>query len=55
MTNLEVVHEKLRREGKLGPAARLSPTTAATTLLKGHQPPPLIDSPYVQTAVPSRA
>ena len=32
MSRLGVVHEKLAREGKLGPSLRLLPTTAATTL-----------------------
>ena len=32
MGRLAVVHEKLVKEGKLGPSLRLLPTTAATTL-----------------------
>jgi hypothetical protein len=32
MARLSVVHEKLTREGKLGPSLRLLPTTAATTI-----------------------
>jgi len=34
MTRLSTVHEKLVKEGKLGPSLRLLPTTAATTLRK---------------------
>jgi hypothetical protein len=32
MAKLSVVHERLVKEGKLGPSLRLLPTTAATTL-----------------------
>ncbi len=32
MKKLAVVQEKLARQGRLGPVARLLPTTAATTL-----------------------
>ena len=35
MARLSVVHEKLVKEGKLGPSLRLLPTTAATTLHSG--------------------
>ncbi len=49
MARLDVVHEKLLKEGKLGPAARLTPTTQASTLRKGTQPPLLIDGPYAET------
>jgi hypothetical protein len=38
MAKLGVVMEKLTRLGKLGPAARLLPTTAATTLRKDREP-----------------
>ena len=31
MAKLDVVHQNLGKQGKLGPAARLLPTTAATT------------------------
>jgi hypothetical protein len=34
MKNLVVVQEKYAKAGKLGPVARLLPTTAATTLRK---------------------
>ena len=34
MARLDVVHKRLAKEGKLGPVARLLPTTAATTVRK---------------------
>ena len=49
MAKLAVVHEKLAREGKLGPIARLLPTTAATTLRKDGDPPLVIDGPFAET------
>jgi hypothetical protein len=49
MARLDVVHQRLEREGKLGPAARLSATTAAVTLMKGHNPPLIVDGPYAET------
>jgi hypothetical protein len=49
MARLNVVHERLARNGKLGPAARLLPTTTASTLMKGHQPPLVVDGPYAET------
>jgi hypothetical protein len=48
MAKLEVVHERLARQDKLGPSLRLMPTTAATTLRKGD-PPMVIDGPYAET------
>ena len=48
MTKLAVVQEKLARQGRLGPVARLLPTTAATTLRK-EDPPLVIDGPYAET------
>jgi hypothetical protein len=33
----------------MGPAARLGPTALATTLLKGQQPPLIVDGPYAET------
>ena len=47
MTQLSVVHERLEREGKLGPSLRLMPTTAATTLIKSQDL--VIDGPYAET------
>jgi hypothetical protein len=49
MDRLAVVHERLEREGKLGPAARLVPTTAATTIRKDREPPLVIDGPFAET------
>ena len=48
MGRLSVVHEKLVRDGKLGPALRLLPTTAATTLRNGAEPV-VIDGPFAET------
>jgi hypothetical protein len=47
MGRLSVVHEKLTREGKLGPSLRLLPTTAATTI-RGAQNL-VIDGPFAET------
>ena len=49
MDKLSVVHEKLAQAGKLGPTARLMPTTAATTLFKNSEPPVVVDGPYAET------
>jgi hypothetical protein len=49
MTKLGAVREKLERQGKLGPVARLLPTTAATTLRKDRKPPLVIDGPFAET------
>jgi hypothetical protein len=49
MARLAVVQEKLKEEGKLGPVARLLPTTAATTLRKDREPPLVIDGPFAET------
>ncbi len=46
MSRLSVVHEKLVRDGKLGPSLRLLPTTAATTLRGGDL---VIDGPFAET------
>ena len=48
MTKLMVVQDKLKEEGRLGPVARLLPTTAATTLRK-ENPPLVLDGPYAET------
>jgi hypothetical protein len=48
MGKLAVVQEKLARVGRLGPVARLLPTTAATTLRK-EDPPLVIDGPFAET------
>jgi hypothetical protein len=58
MARLAVVHDRLQKEGKLGPTARLMPTTAATTLRKAgkgrrleasSEPPTVLDGPYAET------
>jgi hypothetical protein len=49
MAKLAVVHEKLARQGKLGPVARLLPTTAATTVRKDREPALVIDGPFAET------
>ena len=49
MEKLAVVQEKLARQGRLGPVARLLPTTAATTLRKEGDPPLVIDGPFAET------
>jgi len=48
MARLNVVHERLREAGKMGPSLRLVPTTAATTLRKSD-PPLVIDGPFAET------
>ena len=49
MARLGVVHDKLIREGKMGPSLRLLPTTSATTLHKNQDPPLVIDGPFAET------
>jgi hypothetical protein len=49
MDKLTVVQDKLAKAGRLGPVARLMPTTAATTLRKDRDPPLVIDGPYAET------
>jgi hypothetical protein len=49
MAKLAVVQDKLARQGKLGPVARLLPTTAATTLRKDREPPLVLDGPFAET------
>lgn len=49
MAKLAVVHEKLHQQGKLGPVARLMPTTAATTVRKDSDPPLVLDGPFAET------
>ena len=48
MSKIAVVQDRLKKEGRLGPAARLLPTTAATTLRKDG-PPLVLDGPYAET------
>ena len=59
MAKLAVVHERLAKAGKLGPAARLMPTTTATTLRKAchgrrleaekDAAPLITDGPFAET------
>ena len=48
MTKLYAVNDKLARQGRLGPVARLVTTTAATTLRKGREDM-VIDGPFAET------
>jgi hypothetical protein len=48
MKKLAVVQEGLAKQGRLGPVARLLPTTAAATLRK-EDPPLVLDGPYAET------
>ena len=48
MHDLGQVQERLTREGKLGPVARLMPTTAAVSLRKGRDTL-VIDGPFAET------
>jgi hypothetical protein len=48
MEKLAVVQDRLAKQGRLGPVARLLPTTAATTLRKDG-PPVVLDGPYAET------
>ena len=49
MTRLIAAQEKMARTGKLGPVARLMPTTTATTLRKDREPPLVVDGPFAET------
>jgi hypothetical protein len=49
MNNLAAVEEKLSDAGRLGPVARLMPTTAAVTLRKDQDPPLVLDGPFAHT------
>jgi len=49
MAKLHGVHDKLARQGRLGPVARLLPTTAATTLRKSGGENLVIDGPFAET------
>jgi len=48
MARLGVVQDGLARQGRLGPVARLMPTTAATTLRKTGEPL-VLDGPFAET------
>jgi len=49
MAGLDKVHQRLIEKKKFGPAVRLMPTTAATTLRKDSDPPLVLDGPYAET------
>ena len=49
MQALLAVQKPLADAGRLGPVARLLPTTAATTLRKGGGEPLVIDGPFAET------
>ena len=49
MAKLGVIQDRLLKEGRLGPVARLMPTTAATTLRKHKEPAVVIDGPFAET------
>ena len=48
MARLDVVHQGLAEQGRMGPSLRLLPTTAATSLRKGDEPL-VLDGPFVET------
>ena len=49
MADIAVVNEKLARQGRLGPVARLGPTKTARTLRKEREPFLVTDGPYAET------
>jgi hypothetical protein len=49
MAKLAVVQDKLAKNGKLGPVARLRPTKSARTLWKDREPHVVTDGPYAET------
>lgn len=49
MARLGAVEDRLKRAGRLGPVARLMPTSAATTLHKDREPPLVVDGPFAET------
>jgi hypothetical protein len=48
MAKLGVVQDRLERDGRLGPVARLMPTSTATTLRKGKDAI-VMDGPFAET------
>jgi hypothetical protein len=48
IAKLDVVTDRLAREGRLGPVVRLMPTTTATTLRKGKEEV-VLDGPFAET------
>jgi hypothetical protein len=49
MARLAKVEDSMKAKGKLGPVARLLPTTSATTLRKSSGEPIIIDGPFAET------
>ena len=49
MTKLKGVQDRYRAQGRLGPVARLQPTTAAITLNKNRDPAVVFDGPFAET------
>ena len=49
MARLAAVEDAMKAKGKLGPVARLLPTTSATTLRKTSGEPLIIDGPFAET------
>jgi hypothetical protein len=49
MARLGKVEDAMKAKGKLGPVARLLPTTSATTLRKNSGEPIIIDGPFAET------
>ncbi len=49
MARLSAVQQKLAQAGRLGPVARLMPTTTATTLRKDREPALVTDGPFAET------
>jgi len=49
MSKLAAVQDKLKQARRLGPVARLMPTTAATTVRKDREPPLVLDGPFAET------
>ncbi|MBF5041638.1 YciI family protein [Aggregicoccus sp. 17bor-14] len=49
MERLEVVHQKLAAQGRLGPAARLGPTTSASTVRRTGRGHTVTDGPFAET------
>ncbi|MEP9386801.1 YciI family protein [Mesorhizobium sp. KR9-304] len=49
MTDLLAIQQKYAKAGKLGPVARLLPTTAATTLRKAKGETLVLDGPFAET------
>ena len=49
MAKLSAVQDRMRAQRRLGPVARLMPTTAAITLKKDREPSVVLDGPFAET------